>query len=60
VIEMKPTSALHPEDLARLKKTADLIKAEKRILVTQTTENIARAGQVSCNLPWLLAHTREL
>lgn len=59
-VEVKLTAAPGPEDLARLNKTADLIKADKRILVTQTTENVARAGQVSCNLPWLLAHAREL
>jgi hypothetical protein len=58
-IEVKLTTAPDPEDFARLNKTADLIKADKRILVTQTTENIARPGQVSCNLPWLLAHTRQ-
>ncbi len=59
-VEVKLTAAPGPEDFARLNKTADLIKADKRILVTQTTENVARAGQVSCNLPWLLAHAREL
>ncbi|MBI3108169.1 MAG: DUF4143 domain-containing protein, partial [Candidatus Rokubacteria bacterium] len=59
-VEVKLTAAPGPEDLARLNKTADLIKADKRILVTQTTGNVARAGQVSCNLPWLLAHAREL
>jgi hypothetical protein len=58
--EVKLTTAPDPEDLAMLKKTADLIKADKRILVTQTVENIARADQISCNLPWLLAHIREL
>jgi hypothetical protein len=58
-VEVKLTTAPDPEDFGRLKKTADLIKATKRILVTQTTENIAHAGQVSCNLPWLLAHARE-
>jgi len=58
-IEVKLTTAPDPEDLARLNKTADLIKADKRILVSQTTASIARAGQVSCNLPWLLAHAQE-
>lgn len=59
-IEVKLTTAPDPGDLARLNRTADLIKADKRILVTQTTENIARADRVSCNLPWLLAHAREM
>lgn len=58
-IEVKLTTAPDPKDLARLNRAADLIKADKRILVTQSTENIARADQVSCNLPWFLAHARE-
>jgi predicted AAA+ superfamily ATPase len=59
-VEVKLTTAPEAEDLARLNKTADLIGADRRILVTQTTENIAHAGQVSCNLPWLLARARKL
>ncbi len=55
-IEVKLTAAPASEDLARLNKTADFIKADKRILVSQTTENVAHADQVSCNLAWLLAH----
>jgi uncharacterized protein len=55
-IEVKLTTAPDSGDFARLNKTADLVKADKRILVSQTTENIARAGQISCSLPWLLAH----
>jgi predicted AAA+ superfamily ATPase len=58
-IEVKLTAAPAPEDLAGLNKTADFIKADKRILVSQTTENIAQAHQVSCNLPWLLAHLQN-
>jgi predicted AAA+ superfamily ATPase len=59
-VEVKLTTAPDPEDFARLKKTANLIKADRRILITQTTENIASADQVSCNLPWLLAHVQQL
>jgi hypothetical protein len=58
-VEVKLTTAPDPADLTRLNKAADLIKANKRILVTQTTENVARAGQVSCNLPWFLAHALD-
>jgi predicted AAA+ superfamily ATPase len=57
-VEVKLTTAPAPGDLARLNKAADLVKADNRILVSQTRENIAHAGQVSCNLSWLLAHTR--
>jgi hypothetical protein len=59
-IEVKLTTAPAPEDLTRLNRTADHIKADKRILVSQTTENITRSGNVSCNLPWLLAHLNRL
>ena len=55
-VEVKLTSAPGPDDLARLNRTADLIQADKRILVSQTRESIAHAHQVSCNLPWLLSH----
>ncbi len=57
-IEVKLTTTPGPEDFARLNRTADFIKADRRIFVTQTTENVARAGQVSCSLPWLLAHVQ--
>jgi uncharacterized protein len=59
-IEVKLTTAPAPEDLAKLNKTADHINADKRILVSQTTENIAHSRNVSCNLPWLLAHLKGL
>jgi len=59
-IEVKLTTAPAPEDLAKLNRTADHIKADKRILISQTTENITHSGNVSCNLPWLLAHLKSL
>jgi predicted AAA+ superfamily ATPase len=59
-IEVKLTTAPAPEDLAKLSRTADHIKADKRILVSQTTENITRSGNVSCNLSWLLANLKHL
>ena len=59
-IEVKLTTAPAPEDLAKLNKTADRINADTRILVSQTTENITHSGNVSCNLPWLLAHLKRL
>lgn len=59
-IEVKLTASPDSGDMARLNKTADLIKADKRVLISQTGETIAHAGQISCNLPWFLAHTRDL
>ena len=55
-VEVKLTTAPGPEDLARLNRTADFIKADRRILVSQTRETIVHAHQVSCNLPWLISH----
>jgi len=55
-VEIKLTSSPNADDMVRLNKTADLIKADKRILVTQTRECVASAGKISCNLPWLLEH----
>jgi predicted AAA+ superfamily ATPase len=59
-IEVKLTSAPSPGDLARLNKTADLIHADKRILISQTSECLSHAGQISCNLPWFMAHVATL
>jgi uncharacterized protein len=53
-IEIKLTASPSPADLSRLNRAADLIKAEKRFLVSRTTEIVSTGGQASCNLPWLL------
>ncbi len=59
-VEVKLTSAPSPGDLARLNKTADLIRADKRVLVSQTKQSYGNAAQVSCNLPWLIANLRTM
>lgn len=59
-VEAKLTSAPGPGDLARLNKTADLIKADKRILVSHTGECITEGNQISCNLPWLVKQLGKL
>jgi hypothetical protein len=47
--------------MERLNRTADLIDAEKRIVVSQVSEPVESAQKISCNLPWLLAFfEREL
>jgi hypothetical protein len=53
-IEVKLTASPSPADLARLNTAADLIKADRRILVSRTTEIISEGRHASCNLPWLL------
>ncbi|MCX6909469.1 MAG: DUF4143 domain-containing protein, partial [Verrucomicrobia bacterium] len=58
-VEIKLTSAPSPDDLRRLNKTADLIKADKRILISQTTTDVADGRQMSCALPSLLRLLQE-
>jgi len=41
-------------DLARLNMSADLIKADRRILISRTPEVITQGRHTSCNVPWLL------
>ncbi len=50
-IEIKLTSSPSHSDMQRLDKTADLIKAGPRILVTRTPEPIESGFLVSTNLP---------
>lgn len=53
-IEVKLTTNPGSDDLRRLEKTADLIGANRRFLVSQTTQVIEGERTVSCSLPWLL------
>lgn len=59
-IEAKLTASPSTSDLARLNKTADTIKADKRLLISQTAPCVADANRISCNLPWLLERLGEL
>ena len=58
-IEIKLTSSPGARDMARLCGTADMVKADRRILVSQTTHPIVSKDKISCNLPWLLEHLGE-
>ena len=53
-IEIKLSANPSPADLARLNLAADLIKADKRILISRTPQTVDHNRQVSCNLPWFL------
>lgn len=53
-IEVKLTSAPTPGDFERLAKTADLIGAQKRILISQTRRPVEERDRISCSLPWFL------
>jgi predicted AAA+ superfamily ATPase len=51
-IEIKLTSSPGPGDMEKLNRHADLIKADKRILISRTSRNTSNGRQVSCSLPW--------
>lgn len=51
-IEIKLTSSPGPSDMEKLNRHADLIKADKRILVSRTRQNTTNGRQISCSLPW--------
>ena len=58
-VEVKLTASPAPEDMGRLEKAADLVKASRRFLVSQTSRSSGDGRRVSCNLPAFLAHLRE-
>ena len=50
-VEVKLTASPGPADLDRLNRTADLIDATRRFLVTQTSRPSGDEYRASCNLP---------
>lgn len=54
--EIKLTSSPGSQDMAKLNKTADMIKASQRFLISQTRESVGNDKQVSCDLPTFLTH----
>ncbi len=55
-VEVKLTSSPGPDDMARLDKTADMIKATRRFLISQSKKSSGDRGRVSCNLESFLEH----
>ena len=55
-IEIKLTSSPGPSDLVRLNKAADLIDADRRILVSQTQQKAEGEMAISCNLADAIQH----
>lgn len=53
-IEVKLTTTPSEKDLERLDELADLVAADRRMLVTQTAKVIDGGRRVSANLPWLI------
>jgi predicted AAA+ superfamily ATPase len=57
--EIKLTASPSPADMARLDKTADLIGASRRFVISQTRESAGDDYRASCNLPDLLSRLRQ-
>jgi hypothetical protein len=53
-IEVKLTSNPSLQDFDSLNRAADLVGADKRVLVSQTTQSAVGKMQISCSLPGLL------
>ena len=58
-IEIKLTASPSSEDFGRLTKAADLIGAQKRILISHTADSVAAGNRISCSLPWFLRFLRQ-
>jgi predicted AAA+ superfamily ATPase len=54
-VEVKLTANPSPGDMERLNRTADLVGANRRYLVSQVRTIAEAENQASCHLPWLLA-----
>lgn len=53
-IEVKLTSQPSEGDLRRLTKTADMINADRRVLLSRTRNMVEQSGSLSCDLPTFL------
>jgi hypothetical protein len=58
-VEIKLSSSPGPDDLARLDKAADLIRASRRLLVSQTSRPAGDARRSSCNLESFLERLQD-
>lgn len=58
-VEIKLTAAPSRADMDRLNKTARLIGASRRVLVSMTAETAGNRDSVSCNLPSLIEQLRR-
>lgn len=58
-VEIKLSSSPAPEDMVRLEKTADLIGASRRFLVSQTRRSTGTGPRVSCDLSGFIGHLRQ-
>jgi predicted AAA+ superfamily ATPase len=58
-VEIKLTASPSPADMERLDRTASMIGASRRFLVSQTRKPSGNETRASCNLPWLLSRLQR-
>ncbi len=58
-VEIKLTSSPGLEDIQKLAKVADLIPADKQILISRTKDCIDNGRTVSCNLDWFIKNIMQ-
>lgn len=58
-LEIKLTASPGPADMEQLDKSADMIGADRRYLVSQTNRSKGDSKRASCNLSWLLEQLLE-
>ena len=58
-VEVKLTANPSHQDMDRLNRTADMVGANRRLLVAQVHTTVEGKNQASCNLPWLLERLEE-
>jgi predicted AAA+ superfamily ATPase len=58
-VEVKLTSEPGTADMVKLNKTADLIQAHRRFLVSQTARHLGDGDRISCGLPDFLGHLTD-
>jgi predicted AAA+ superfamily ATPase len=49
-VEVKLTTEPSPEDISRLNQAADMVGADRRILITQSQETTISGARAACNL----------
>jgi len=57
-VEIKLTSSPSTDDVSRLNKAADIIKASRRLLVSQTRKPAGSGRCLSCDLATFIEHLR--
>jgi hypothetical protein len=59
-VECKLSTRPDLRDLEKLSTLADVIAAQRRILLSRSSESIESSKELVCNLPWLLENMKRL